>query len=58
MRDAGFGAGVAQVFSVLGQGLLLSGRHDHRDAHEDLDCHWVATRSPGSGAHLVHLGAG
>ncbi len=58
MRDAGFGAGMAQVFGVLGQGLSLGGRHDHRNAHENLDCHWVATRSAGRGAHLVHLGAG
>ena len=58
VRHPGFGTGVAQILITLGQCLGLGGRHDHVQAHKQLDVVRVAARRHGAGTHLVDLGFG
>ncbi|MNP15429.1 hypothetical protein D3C76_1077850 [compost metagenome] len=58
MRHAGLGAGVAQVFGVLGPSEFFSCADDHVQAHEHFDVLRVAPGLDGAGANLVHLDLG
>ncbi|MNH31171.1 hypothetical protein D3C79_915090 [compost metagenome] len=58
MRNPSLGTGVAQVFGVLGPGLLLGTRDDHGQAHEYFDRLGITASGHGSCANLVDLGAG